>query len=82
MHLSKDYKTTLEFSKKLARATDLKKGWRALDLFLGLGYSAGELLASGASQVVCFEVRPLTATMRDAHPVCAEVCGSGQASAA
>ena len=57
MHISKDYKSTLEFSKKLARATGVKKGWRVLDLFLGLGYSAGELLAAGASQVVCFEVR-------------------------
>lgn len=57
MHISKDYKTTLEFSKKLARATRVKKGWRVLDLFLGLGYSAGEILNAGAAEVVCFEVR-------------------------
>lgn len=57
MHISKDYKTTLEFSKKLARATRVKKGWRVLDMFLGLGYSAGEILNAGAAEVVCFEVR-------------------------
>src|SRR5690606_31619122 len=44
MHISKNYRTSFEFSKKLAECAQVSTNHITLDLFLGLGYSVKECL--------------------------------------
>jgi predicted methyltransferase len=55
MHVTKGYKTTYDFSKKLANSSLIKKGGNTLDLFFGLGYSSNECVKMGSNKVVSFE---------------------------
>lgn len=55
MHVTSNYKTSLEFSKQLVFHAKVKPGHITLDLFFGLGYCSKEAIAFRASRVVSFE---------------------------
>jgi len=53
MHLVKEFKTPLDYSKQVVKRLDLKSGCNVLDTCTGLGYTAIESLSYGAIVTTC-----------------------------
>ncbi len=70
MHISKGYKTTTEFSAKLARAAGVQDGHSVLDVFFG----QGKFLVSAILRLCFVCVCLLCVQARSAHCVFVRIC--------
>jgi predicted methyltransferase len=72
MHLVRDFKTPLDYSKAVVRRLRLKAGDRVLDTCMGLGYTAIEA-SRHAGRVVTCEISPAVFTLAQWNPWSAEL---------
>ncbi len=72
MHLVKDFKTPLDYSKAVVRRLRLKPGDRVLDTCMGLGYTAMEA-SRGSGHVVTCEISAAVFTLAQWNPWSAEL---------
>lgn len=67
MHLVKDFKTPLDYSKEIASKLGIKKSDTVLDTCMGLGYTAIEA-SKKAKKVYTFELNPAVMKLAEWNP--------------
>jgi len=67
MHLVKEFKTPLDYSKQVVKELRIKKGDFVLDTCMGLGYTAIEANSAGASVTTC-EISRAVLTLAQWNP--------------
>jgi predicted methyltransferase len=77
MHLIRDFKTPLDYSKAVVRELGVARGDSVLDTCMGLGYTAIEASHSAGSVVTC-EISRAVRTLAEWNPWSAELFRGGK----